>query len=229
MDKTSGATPSVWMPGLRIASAGPLDTDADADVCIVGAGIAGLTTAHLLARAGQSVIVLEDGEVGSGETGRTTAHLVNALDDRFFEIERLHGEKGARLAAESHTKAIDEIEAIVREEHIECEFERLSGYLFVPPGDDLQVLDAELDASHRAGLTSVTRMARAPLSSFDTGPCLCFPRQGQFHPMKYLAGLAASIPTRMPAVSRAVRPRKSLPRTGAQFARAPLWWQPILP
>jgi len=196
MDNTSGATSSIWTIGTRIPSAGPLTADADADVCVVGAGIAGLTTAHLLARAGQSVIVLDDGEIGGGETSRTTAHLVNVLDDRYFEIERLHGATGARLAAESHTRAIDEIETIVRDEQIACDFERVNGYLFVPAGDDLQVLDDELEACRRAGLTTVTRIGRAPLTSFDTGPCLSFPMQAQFHPLSYLAGLAAAIERR---------------------------------
>jgi len=68
-----------------------LAADISADVCIVGGGIAGLTTAYLLARAGKSVVVVEDGDIGSGETGRTTAHLSNALDDRYYELERLHG------------------------------------------------------------------------------------------------------------------------------------------
>ena len=196
MNKTSGATSSIWLNTVDIAGRQPLAADADADVCVVGAGIAGLTTAYLLAEAGQSVIVLEDGEIGSGETGRTTAHLVNALDDRYSDLEQLHGSVGAHLAADSHTKAIDRIEAIVRHEQIACDFERLDGYLFVPPGDDVTVLDDELEAAHRAGLTTVTRVARAPLSSFDTGPCLCFPQQAQFHPMKYLAGLARAIERR---------------------------------
>ena len=104
-----------------------------ADVCVVGAGIAGLSTAYLLTRAGKSVIVLDDGPIVSGETERTTAHLVNALDDRFFELERLHGEKGARLAAESHTAAVDTIERLVREEGIDCDFARVDGYLFNGP------------------------------------------------------------------------------------------------
>ena len=91
----------------------PLTERISADVCIVGAGIAGMTTAYLLAREGKSVVVLDDGPIGGGMTGRTTAHLVNALDDRYFELERLHGEEGARLAAESHTAAINAIEAIV--------------------------------------------------------------------------------------------------------------------
>src|SRR5688572_7781354 len=123
VDQPSGATTSIWLNTADIADRQPLAADAQADVCVVGAGIAGLTTAHLLAAAGQSVIVLEDGEIGSGETGRTTAHLVNALDDRYSDLERLHGSEGARLAADSHTKAIDRIEAIVRDEKIACDFE----------------------------------------------------------------------------------------------------------
>src|SRR5207253_9220003 len=143
--------------------------------CVVGAGIAGLTTAYLLADEGRSVVVLDDGAIASGETSRTTAHLVTALDDRYFELERLHGEKGARLAAESHSAAIDRIEAIVAKENIECDFERLDGYLFVPPGESTDVLDKELEAAHRAGLMKVERVSRAPLESFDTGSCLRFP------------------------------------------------------
>ncbi len=93
-----------------------LATNEQADVCVVGAGMAGLTTAYLLGRAGKSVVVLDDGPIVSGETERTTARLVTALDDRYVELERLHGEKGARLAAESHAAAIDQIERIVQEE-----------------------------------------------------------------------------------------------------------------
>jgi NADPH-dependent 2,4-dienoyl-CoA reductase/sulfur reductase-like enzyme len=54
--------------------------DARAEVCIVGGGIAGMTTAYLLNRAGHSVIVLDDGPIAGSETGRTTAHLSNAID-----------------------------------------------------------------------------------------------------------------------------------------------------
>src|SRR5829696_3508612 len=130
----------------------PLAENTQADVCIVGAGIAGMTTAYLLAREGRSVIVLDDGRIGGGMTERTTAHLSNAIDDRYFEIERLHGEKGARLAAQSHTAASDRIEAIVAEEGIACDFERLDGYLFVPPGESKDVLEREVNAAQRAGL-----------------------------------------------------------------------------
>ena len=65
-----------------------LTTDVETDVCIIGAGIAGMTTAYLLAREGRRVVVLDDGPVAGGETCRTTAHLVNAPDAYFTELER---------------------------------------------------------------------------------------------------------------------------------------------
>src|ERR1043166_1585822 len=70
---------------------------------------------------------------------------------------------------------------------------RSDGYLFVPPGDSQDQLDRELEAAHRAGLSGVEKIARAPIEHFDTGPALRFPRQGQFHPLKYLSALARAI------------------------------------
>ena len=193
MTSDSGQSTPVWLVGTEVPEFSALTDDLRADVCIVGAGIAGLTTAYLLARAGRSVVVLEDGAIGGGETSRTTAHLSSALDDRFYRLERLHGARGAQLAAASHAAAIDRIEAICGEEKIECDFERLNGYLFVPPGEDDEILELELEAAARARLSGVELVARAPLTGFETGPCLRFPRQAQFHPMKYLAGLARAI------------------------------------
>lgn len=193
MRKSFEQSRSVWMDTAEVPLESSLAERVSADVCIVGAGIAGMSTAYLLAREGKLVVVLDDGPIGGGMTGRTTAHLVTALDDRYFELERLHGEEGARLAAESHAAAINAIEAIVEQEAIKCEFERLDGYLFVPPHDSRKVLDDELEAVYRAGLTDIEKVERVPWGEYDTGPALRFPRQAQFHPLKYLAGLAKVI------------------------------------
>jgi glycine/D-amino acid oxidase-like deaminating enzyme/nitrite reductase/ring-hydroxylating ferredoxin subunit len=193
MRSDTGRTDSLWMATAPPRVLPPLAEDLRADVAIIGAGIAGITTAYLLALEGRQVIILEDGAVGGGETGRTTAHLSNALDDRYHVLERLHGQEGARLAAASHTAAIDRIESIVGAEGIACDFQRLDGYLFVPPGEPLDALDAEFEAARRAGLHSVRMVPRAPVTSFDSGPCLLFPRQAQFHPLAYLNALVGAI------------------------------------
>ncbi len=188
---TNERTVSSWMATAEVPLREPLKESTNTDVCIVGAGIAGMTTAYLLASEGRDVVVLDDGPIGGGMTGRTTAHLVNALDDRYFELERLHGQEAARLAAQSHTTAIEIIQRIVAKERIDCDFIRLDGYLFVPPGDSLDILEDELEAAARAGL-KLEAVDRSPID-YDTGPALRFPNQGQFHPLKYLAGLALAI------------------------------------
>jgi glycine/D-amino acid oxidase-like deaminating enzyme/nitrite reductase/ring-hydroxylating ferredoxin subunit len=192
MKSDSGRTTSVWMATGEVPEFGPLEGGASADVCVVGAGIAGLTVGYLLAREGRSVVVLDDGPVAGGETARTTAHLVNALDDRYYELEHLHGERGARLAAESHTAAVDQIEEIIEREGIDCDFERLDGYLFVGPGQSTEQLGHELRAAHRCGLTEIKYVERLPYDAFDFGAALHFPYQGQFHILKYMSGLAAA-------------------------------------
>jgi len=183
----SGQSVSVWNAPERVFPV--LNKDSQADVSVVGAGITGITCAYLLTRQGKSVVLLDDGPIAGGETCRTTAHLTNAVDDRFSEIERLHGPEGARIAAESHTRAIDTIERIVREERIDCDFSRLDGYLFNPPGKNPKLLETELDAARRAGLHAVDLVARVPWEGFDTGPALRFARQAQFNPLKYLNAL----------------------------------------
>lgn len=196
MAANSKETTSIWMQTERIPCHTTLTSDAQADVCVIGAGIAGITTAYLLQKEGKTVVVLDDGPVGGGQTQRTTAHLSNAIDDRYVEIERWHGQEGARLAAESHTAAIERIESIIAQEDIACDFERLDGYLFSPAGEQRDLLEHELQAVRRAGLGQVELVPRAPLATFDTGPCLRFPRQAQFHPLKYLAGLTKVILSR---------------------------------
>jgi glycine/D-amino acid oxidase-like deaminating enzyme/nitrite reductase/ring-hydroxylating ferredoxin subunit len=184
---------TLWAATFETPLCAPLAEDVHVEVCVVGAGIAGMTTAYLLAKAGRLVALLDDGPIGGGMTQMSSAHLTSMMDDRYFELERLHGKVGARLAAESHAAAIERIEAISREEHIECQFERVDGYLFLAEGDKPETLDRELDAARRAGLGSVTKVERAPYNGFDTGPCLRFPNQAQFHPLMYLAGLTQAL------------------------------------
>ena len=186
-------TRSLWQDTATVPSYPPLKANLTTDVCVVGAGIAGLSVAYELARAGKTVVVLDRDQIGSGETGRTTAHLSNAIDDRYVRLEKAVGADNARLAAESHTAAIDWIEATVRTEEIDCDFVRVDGYLVSAAGDSPDVLTAELSAAHRAGLVRVTLEPSTPVRGWASGPALRFPAQGRFHVLRYLTGLARGI------------------------------------
>ena len=188
--KDGGETESVWLDTQTARfDATP---ESETDVCVIGAGIAGLTIAYELLRDGRRVVVLDDGPIGGGETARTTAHLASAVDDRYSKLESKFGDAGARLVAESHAAAIDYIETTVRELDIACDFRRVDAFLFAPPGETAdRLLDRELAAAERAGL-AVDKVAQAPLP-FDTGPALRFARQAEFHPIRYLRGLAEAV------------------------------------
>lgn len=186
---TSGARESFWVSTTSPILFSPLNKNITVDVAIIGGGIAGMSVAYFLSRQGKKVAVVDDGAIGSGESGRTTAHLTYALDDRYYELENLHGKEGARLIAESHKAAIEHIESTVRTENISCDFMRVDGYLFRSGEDSL---NKELNTLSRIGMTAVTLVKTSP-APFDTGICLYFPHQGQFHPLKYLTGLAQAI------------------------------------
>jgi glycine/D-amino acid oxidase-like deaminating enzyme/nitrite reductase/ring-hydroxylating ferredoxin subunit len=172
-----------------------LNEDISVDIVIVGGGISGLTTGYILSKEGKSVAIVEDGYIGSGETSHTTAHITAALDDRYYNLEETFGIERARIAAQSHTHAIKFIESVVIEENINCNFERVDGYLFLDPTDTTESIKKELKATHRIGLNTHL-VDSAPIDSFTTGLCLKFSNQGQFHPLKYLKGLSTAIVNR---------------------------------
>ena len=184
----SPGTRSLWMDTEAEPIYPVLNGHVTADVCVVGGGISGLTAAYFLAKAGRHVVVID---AGGGETRRTTAHLTCALDDRFTTLERYHGAEGARLAARSHAFAIDLIERVVREEGIDCGFERVNGFLLAASAKDRLLLRDELAAAQRAGLDGVTAVP-APLGNEDA-LALCFPDQAQMHPLRYVKGLISAI------------------------------------
>src|SRR2546421_9271758 len=172
---------SLWTATVDLPTYPALDRNLVTDVVIVGAGIAGMSVAYHLARAGCKVVVLDDGPVASGITRRTTAHLTCAMDNTYQFVESRRGTEGARLAASSHRSAIDRIEKIVEHEGIECDFQRLDAYLFLPPGEKVATLQEELAAVRRARLP-VSRPAKAPLRFFVTRTRLPHPPQRQVSP-----------------------------------------------
>ncbi len=170
-----------------------LNHDINADVCVVGAGISGLTTAYFLQKhEGKSVVVIDSWTVGSGETGRTTAHLTYAYDDGYATLAKQFGNEDLRVIAGSHAAAIDQIEAIVRDEHIDCDFERIDGYLTAMSPDQEERLEQEISACEKAGLPNLSRIPRIPLSQTNGGKALRYPAQATFNMARYMAGLAAA-------------------------------------
>jgi len=193
MNVAQERTKSLWMDTPVAAEAVPLSGDQSADVAIIGAGIAGLSTAYELTARGRSVIVIDRGEVGSGMTARTTAHLASALDDFYSELIKARGIEVAKVVYQSQAAAISRIEAIAANENIDCDFRRLDGYLFLAPETPASQLDDELAACQRAGVPVHDVREATPLHAGNRVRSLRFPDQARIHPLKYVGGLARAV------------------------------------
>lgn len=158
--------------------------------------LAGITTAYRLAEQDPSrqIILIDDGEICSGETGRTTAHIQVEYDDYYYAIADMFGDHIARLVCQSNHDAINFIEHVSQRENIECEFERLPGYLIPARNSDIkEIIEKEYKASAQAGmavelLDADSKKPKYPVN-YPPSHWLRFPNQGQFHPLKYLCGI----------------------------------------
>ena len=111
---------SLWMEVAVAPNAAPLQGDIECDVAIIGAGIAGISTAYELAQEGSRVVVVDRGKIAGGITARTTAHLAPLCDDLTSAMISLRGEEMSRLFYESQAAAVDRIEAIQARESIDA-------------------------------------------------------------------------------------------------------------
>jgi len=180
---------SPWQPAGLVGglSARPLDEDITVDVCVIGAGMAGLLCALELAERGRSVIVVERSHVGAGDSSATTAHLSAVLDRRYFELADMHGEEAARLVAVSHMRGIAHLERVMNAYGIECGFKRLNGFLCAGNAAQEKELTREHAAATAAGLRCEL-VRRAP-TTLTRGPALRVANQAQFEPLEFLAGV----------------------------------------
>ncbi|KAF5855121.1 hypothetical protein ETB97_009855 [Aspergillus alliaceus] len=199
---TSGETTPVWvhrMPFSKYPRFEPLKQDIKTDVCIVGSGIAGISVAYELVTRGKKVTMIEARNVLSGESGRTSGHLSNALDDGYANIAKKHGAHGAKIAADSHTWAIDRAAHIAKKLNIDCEFRYLPAIEIsqYPRGDrrhdkEVSGLQEEVKAATQAGVHATYREGLA-VQGWDAGPDqrdgALFSGQATFHPTKYLVGV----------------------------------------
>jgi glycine/D-amino acid oxidase-like deaminating enzyme/nitrite reductase/ring-hydroxylating ferredoxin subunit len=185
-------TRSLWME-FKAVRAPALERSEDADVVVIGAGMAGLSCAYELAARDRSVIVLDRGDIGSGMTARTTAHLASALDDDYAKILKTRGLDCARQLYQSLLASINRVEEIQAAESIDCDFARVDGYWLLAAGTPGSKLDDELEACEKIGVRVSDCHEQTPLHTERLVRSLRFPAQARLHPTKYLAGLAASI------------------------------------
>ena len=193
--KTHLDTQPYWIDSAAFPRFSKLDRDEQVDVLIVGAGITGLTAAYLLTAAGKSVAVIERDSCAQIDTGHTSAHLTMVTDRRLTDLEAQFGRDHAQAVWDAGLAAILQIDAIARDERIDCDFAWIPGYLHAAIGTNgslTKSFEEEASLADRFGF-DVTFTSDVP---FVGGPGVMVLDQARFHPRKYLAGVARTVADR---------------------------------
>ncbi len=172
---------------LELEQKSPLQENTTCQVLIVGGGITGIVTAYLLARAGKKVIVLEQRTLKETTTADTTAFLTYSLDTNVTDLKRIWGSTKAKQIIESHARAIERIEEIIKAESISCDFIRVPNYIFGNSKNQFSSLESDATALEKMGFPA--RLHRTSPLPFPTYGVLEIPNQAKFHPLAYCAAL----------------------------------------
>ncbi len=163
----------------------------EVDVAIVGGGMVGINTARLLKDQGMSVAVVEAREVGGEVTGKSTAKITSQHNISYTKIAGKFGEEGARLYGEANEAGLARIRSLADEHGLYCDLETRPAFTFTREDAHVREIEEEAGLAIRLGLpASMTRETGLP---FDVRAAMRWDNQAQFHPVKYVAGLAATV------------------------------------
>ena len=191
MGSLNEKNPSLWVGTSEVPRFHELHGDLSADVVVVGAGVAGLTTAALLKADGARVVVVEAGRVAAGVTGYTTAKLTVLHGLVFADLVEAFGEEGARTYADANLAGMSTVAELAVRHGIDCDLERRSAYTYTTDAAMADKVRAEVAAARRLGLEAeLTTETDLP---YPVEAAIRVADQGQFHPRKYCIGLARAI------------------------------------
>ncbi len=168
-----------------------LKSDISADVCIIGAGIFGLTTAYYLSKSGFNVVVIDKYNIGEKASGHTTAKITSQHGLIYTYLINSFGVDFAKKYLQANQEAISNIKNIIDNEDIDCDFEYQNNFVYTNDQNELNNIKKEVDSVNLLGLDAkFVDNIDLPINILGA---IEFPNQAQFHPRKYMLGLAESI------------------------------------
>lgn len=189
-----GNMKSTWYNDVTIEHKSALDKHIETQTVVIGAGMAGILTAYFLQKQGHKVIVVEAKEIGSGQTQNTTAKITSQHGLFYDNMIQKVGREKARIYARANEQAIKQYEQLIREEKIDCQFERLPSYLYSVQIDKKEQLKQEAKAASSFGIEAYfvegNQLTDLP---FEVCGAVCFENQAQFQPLEFISHLAKEL------------------------------------
>ena len=185
---------SLWKkiePAL-LAESKSLEENIETEVCIIGGGITGISTAYNLIKQGKKVVILDRNELADKVTGHTTAKITSQHGLFYNYLIEDYGIKFAKKYYLANEEAIKNIEETIEEENIDCDFEMQSAYIFTKDAKELEKIRKEIGAVKAIkGEAEFVKTIDTKLKNIQGA--IEFPNQAQFNPRKYLKGLVKKI------------------------------------
>ncbi|HSH82178.1 MAG TPA: FAD-dependent oxidoreductase [Herpetosiphonaceae bacterium] len=182
-----------WNETATVPSFPALAGDMDVDVAIIGGGIVGITAARLLKDMGQRVAVIEARRVGQQVTGKSTAKMTSQHGIIYQTLEQKFGEDRARLYGQAQERGVRRISELAAEWGIQADIEPMPAYTYTNDQSYVSQIEREVEVAQRLGLPATLERGNIGLP-YDVLAAIRFDGQAQFHPVRYVAGLAATIP-----------------------------------
>ena len=182
---------SLWLNEKTKEKFSKLEKDLETQVCIIGAGIFGISTAYYLTQKGYNVTILERDKIANRVTGHTTAKITSQHGLIYHYLLSQYGKEFARKYYLANQKSIQEIEKIITQNQIDCDFERQISCVYTTNKSESDKINEELHALKELDIEA-SKIEEAPLP-FEIVSGVEFKNQVQFNPIKYIEGLVKQI------------------------------------
>ena len=168
-----------------------LEENISTDVCVIGAGLFGLTCGYYLTQNGLNVSILDRNNIAEKVSGHTTAKITSQHNLIYKYLIDSVGLKQAKQYLDANQEAISNIKNIIQNENIDCDLETQDSYVYTTDETEIKKIHLENQAVNSLGFNSEL-VTDTPLP-FKVKSAIKFPNQAQFNPIKYAYGLANKI------------------------------------
>lgn len=178
---------SLWEKDAALPSFEALRGEKKTEVLIIGGGMAGILCAYFLQKLGVDYCLVEAEKIGSGITGHTTAKITAQHSLIYDKIAAKYGLEAAARYLEINQMALENYRVLCKE--MQCDFEEKDNFVYSV--QNRNKLEREMRVLERIGADA--RFAEKLPLPFPTCGAVSFPKQAQFHPLKFLAGISKNL------------------------------------